>query len=631
MEDFKKFTDHKDPTKKIDYSSVTMEEQFAKLTEEEKLILGCKSLGMSVVPVSIDQFVSDSYYLGHELLTNEGKGVFDFWKDKFRDIFPTPIFTRYPYLSFGGALGIGKSSTARLISLYIYHRLDCLSNLYTSLHMQGGAKVSMIFVHANITTAEKDFIGYIKESVFENSPYFGHLYNLKKNQIRLIAAGPRTNSIIGTNPCVVVLSEVGFIKPQDGVSRVNECLGRIESRYKDLRFNFVSAICDSSAKDINNAAVKTFENGMNPNELLKIKPSQWLVRPNLFSESNGKTFKLYLGDSVREPYIIENEEDIERDDLDKDNIYDIPESARYRFMIDTPKAIMDILGKEFSRDEMFFKNLEHFIKCSSLRNLIPEIITVDFYNKNDSIFNAVSPMVYRIPRGTTLHLAYDIGISKDITGVAAAYYSGETMVGNASLPTFKIPFVFGVSRIKGQSTSLLHLYQFIKDLIANGYYINFSADSFGSIGLFQSLERDHIPYKTISVDRTMEAGILFKNLINTDRVELPRVERLLREASEIRIVGTGKNGDHMKLDHPLISSCFDFDYKDSKGKDMPGSKDLFDSCCQAIFNAYQQYSEYKEGGVGGAISKSMKAMDSITKDPREETAKVFQDMIESIW
>lgn len=631
MEDFKKFTDHKDPTKKIDYSSVTMEEQFAKLTEEEKLILGCKSLGMSVVPVSIEQFYTDTYYLGNELLTNEGRGVFDFWKDKFRDIFPTPIFTRYPYLSFGGALGIGKSSTARLISLYIYHRLDCLSNLYTSLHMQGGAKVSMIFVHANITTAEKDFIGYIKESVFENSPYFGHLYNLKKNQIRLIAAGPRTNSIIGTNPCVVVLSEVGFIKPQDGVSRVNECLGRIESRYKDLRFNFVSAICDSSAKDVNNAAVKTFENGMDPKELLKIKPAQWLVRKNLFSESNGETFKLYLGDSIREPYIIEKDEDINKDDLDKDRIIDVPISAKYRFTSDIYRAIMDIAGVEVSRDEMFFKNLEHLIKCSSMRNLIPEIITVDFYDKNDSIFDKVSQMVYRIPRGTTIHLAYDIGLKSDITGVAATYYTGETMVGNASLPTFKVPFVFGVSRKKGQSTSIDHLYQFIRDLIRSGLYVNFSADSFASVGLLQSLERDHIPCKTLSVDRTMDAGILFKNLVNTDRIELPYVNRLLREASEIMVVGSGKNGDHMKLDHPMISSCYDFDYKDSKGKEMPGSKDLFDAVCASVLATYQQYAEYKEGGVGGGIQKSMKAIDSITKDAREEAAQVIQNMIESIF
>ena len=51
----------------------------------------------------------------------------------------------------------------------------------------------------------------------------------------------------------------------------------------------------------------------------------------------------------------------------------------------------------------------------------------------------------------------------------------------------------------------------------------------------------------------------------------------------------------------------------------------------SFYSAYLDYSLYKEGGVGGGIQKSMKAMDSITKDPREETAKVFQDMIESIW
>lgn len=102
MEDFNKFIDHKDPTKKLDLSSLTLEDQFAKLTDEEKLIIGAYALGMDHVSVSIDQFLEDEFYLG--LITNKGNAVFNFWRDKLREIFPTPIMTRYPYLSFGGKL-----------------------------------------------------------------------------------------------------------------------------------------------------------------------------------------------------------------------------------------------------------------------------------------------------------------------------------------------------------------------------------------------------------------------------------------------------------------------------------------------------------------------------------------------
>lgn len=100
MENFNKFTDHKDPTKKLDLESISVEEQYAKLTEEEKLLVGAKLLGMNHLSVSIDQFLTDEFYLG--LITNKGKAVFDFWRDKLRKIFPNPLTTSYPYLSFGG-------------------------------------------------------------------------------------------------------------------------------------------------------------------------------------------------------------------------------------------------------------------------------------------------------------------------------------------------------------------------------------------------------------------------------------------------------------------------------------------------------------------------------------------------
>lgn len=496
----------------------------------------------------------------------------------------------------------------------------------------GGAKIAMVFTHANTETVEREYIRYIKEDVFENSPYFGNLYNLKKGQIRLVAAGPKSNSIIGLNVIANIMSEIGHINPRDGVARVSEILTRVESRFRNLRFNFTISICDSSAKDEDNRAVKTFEEGCPPDELKIVKTKHWEVRPELYFSETKEMFKLYLGDSIREPYIIENEDDIQRENLDTDRIMEVPVSAKYRFMTDLVRGIRDLCGVSFSYENKFFKSMEHLIKCSSIRNLAPEIVTVDFYDKKDTIFDKVSTMIYRIPRGTSLFLHLDIGLKSDLTACSICYYTGETMRGNASLPTFRFPLILGISRKSGQATSIDHLYQFIKEIIANGYYVTVSADSFASAGLFQSCERDGIDYKCISVDRTMDAGIMFKNVVNTDRAELVYHNRLLREASEILVVGNGKNGDHIKLDHPQFTKSTEFDMAGrSPSESILAGKDIFDSVCGALWSCYQKYSEYKEGGVGGGIQKSMKAMDSITKDPREETAKVFQDMIESIW
>lgn len=531
------------------------------------------------------------------------------------------------------AIGTGKSFVSKIIGLYHYHRLDSCDNVYTSLGLAGGTKLAMSFFHNSENTATRDFKGFFN-LVFDISPYFRHLYN--NPPIRLIASGYKSKAgILGTQNVFTIASEISFAAPKDGIEKIGEILGRYESRFKTKRFTFGGVIADSSANTEEvGGAIDKFREGVPPEEEFEISPSQWMVRPELYAESNGETFKFYRGDAIRGPYCIESDEEILKNNLDPDRIIDVPVSAKYRFITSPERSLRDLAGICYSPStDLFFHNdLSHFIKCSSMRNLMPEIIDVDFYDTTDTIFDKVSPMFYRIPRGTNLFLGLDIGLVDDICGVSAAYLDGEVSVGNALLPKIKFPFIFGLSRKPGQATSLDHIFQFIQQIRQNGMYVSVSADSFSSAGLFQSLERAGIEYKAISVDRTMDAGIMLKNIINTDRAEMPRVERLLREAAELRIVGNGKNGDHMKIDHPAVSTCYTFaDPLMKPNEAMKGSKDLWDSICQSTANLMQKYSEYKEGGVGGGIQKSMQAIDSITKDPREETAKVFQDMIESIW
>lgn len=515
--------------------------------------------------------------------------------------------------------------------MYLYHRLDCCSNCFSSLGIASGSKLGMGFVHSSAETSLRNFVQYYKEYVFKTSPYFLHLYH--NPPIRLIPCGPKSSgALLGVDLFYANLSEINFYNPKDGYERVSEVLGRVESRFKNRRFNFVSVVADSSANGVDFSAVKKFEDSVPPNELMVVSEPQWVIRPELYSESKGETFKLYLGDAIREPYIIENEDDIVRENLDTDRIMNVPISAKYRFISSIERSIRDICGIAFDSNTLFFNNnLSHLLNCSKIRNLAPEKIAVDFYNKNDTIFDKVSNMIYRIPRGAHIYVHADIGLKQDNTGICACILDKEIPVGNSLLPTFKFPFMFVLSRLKGQSTSLDHIFQFIQDLIKiGGYTVTFSADSFSSAGIFQLCEREGIPYKAISVDRTMDACLMLKNAINTERVELVYHKTLIREISELRVVYAGKNGDHMKVDHPDISKCHEFDYEGLTG-DQPGTKDLWDSMAGCYYSAYLDYSQYKEGGPGAGVMKSMQALEHVTRDPREESAKVFQNMLENIF
>lgn len=617
------FIDHFDPTAPLDLSGVSISQQYSKLSEKDKLLVGCKLLGMNHVPVPIKTFLFDDYFLGSEEITNHGKSIFPFWIDKLETIFPNPIQTKYPYLSFTGCVGSGKSYQSKMIGLYYLHRLDCCINAHRSLGIAPGAKLAIAFFHSSADTADRDFVRVYKE-IFQTSPYFKNLYN--KPNIRLIASGPKsTGSVIGSQLIFTVLSEIGFWKPQDAVSKINEVIVRYNSRFANKRFTFGGVIADSSAKDANHGASQKFEESIPAQELYRISPSHWEVRPELYLESKGQTFDFYRGDSITLPHCLENDEDTSK--LDKDRIIKVPLQSKFMFINDPVRSLQDLAGYGYTGTEAFFNgNLSHLVKCSSLVNNSPEVISdIDFYDLGDTIYDRVLSSLTGIPKHVSLFIHCDIGLKHDVCGISLCYFTGEKVFEETSYPCFRIPLCFGLSRKKGQSTSLDHIFQFIQRL-SQDWSIQVSADSFASSGLFQSLDRVGIPYKTVSVDRTTEPYFFFKNTVNSERIELPYNNRLLRECSELKLV---TYGEHLKVDHPEVSGCYEFDYKNVTGA-QPGTKDLADAVVGSLWSCYQGYSQYLEDG-GTGVRKQLHAMTSLTSDAREEAYKTIQDMIESIY
>lgn len=64
--------------------------------------------GYTETPPTIQEFISNDYYLGQSL--NGGDSVFPFWKDQLVKIYPTPFYetNKYKVILLSGATGIGK-------------------------------------------------------------------------------------------------------------------------------------------------------------------------------------------------------------------------------------------------------------------------------------------------------------------------------------------------------------------------------------------------------------------------------------------------------------------------------------------------------------------------------------------
>ena len=122
---------------------------------------------------------------------------------------------------------------------------------------------------------------------------------------------------------------------------------------------------------------------------------------------------------------------------------------------------------------------------------------------------------------------------------------------------------------------------------------------------------------------------MFKNVVNTERCTMPYNERFLRECSELRIVTNGKNGTHVKIDHPEISSCFEFDYKNAVGE-QKGTKDLADAAVGALWACYKKYSEFLEDG-GNGTNKQLQLVTQMTRSAAEDSNQQFQSMLEGLF
>ena len=212
-----------------------------------------------------------------------------------------------------------------------------------------------------------------------------------------------------------MLSEVGFVKPSDAISKINEVLIRYNSRFSSVRHYFGGVVCDSSARDSISSSSEKFEESVPQHELFKVHPSIWKVKPFDYAESKGEYFEFYRGDNVILPHIM-TEEELADDTIDKDRIIKVPIQLKFSFENDATRSLQDLAGYPYTnRDLLFSGDLSHVFKCASIRNLMPDVISTDFYNMKDTIYSKAEPMIDFIPRKSHLFIHFDINYPSVIT------------------------------------------------------------------------------------------------------------------------------------------------------------------------------------------------------------------------
>lgn len=119
------------------------------------------------VPVSIDEFICNPYYLGET--NRNGDAVYPFWKETLRDIFNHG--NQYNEIILSGATRIGKTSTATIIAAYMLYRLMLYKNPHEYFQKKQVSKFTIAF--ANLTKELAEGVAYREfNDTLKNSGWF---------------------------------------------------------------------------------------------------------------------------------------------------------------------------------------------------------------------------------------------------------------------------------------------------------------------------------------------------------------------------------------------------------------------------------------------------------------------------
>ena len=530
------------------------------------------------IPVSIDEFIENPYYLGNS--TRNGASIYPYWRQTYRKIFDPQY--NYEEIVFTGAIGVGKTKTADVCLAYLLYKLMCLRDPQSYFKMNAGEEISIFFLNINLTLAEGVGFNTLHKFLI-NSPWFmknGVITGRVKERYNpphhiTIKYGSQPEHALGQQVYACLLDEADFGKGNingdalNAKSRVmsvyNSVKERMNSRFIKCGVQYGRLYLVSSKRsdqDFIEAYIKKMKDEKQDKHMLIIDEPQWVIKPpGTFSK---ETFPVAVGNkSLSSRILPENTTNEEREAIIKQGyrIIDVPVNLKQSFILDVNTALMNLAGISVIGATAFF-NYDMFSKCyiKDYKNpFVTDILTIgmkddlqieDFFEL-DKIPMAVRAMPQFI------HI--DASLTGDKTGISDVAASGlkEIQVYNGadeSIVTemmYKHIFTVAIQAPHGTEISFEKTRRFIYYLRSNGFNIvGVSLDGFQSADTKQTLITQGYDASIISLDKSPQGYLALRSAMNDGRIGLIQIDLLETELIQLqRDVQTGK------LDHPA-DGCF---------------------------------------------------------------------------
>ncbi|RLI97313.1 MAG: hypothetical protein DRP00_04235, partial [Candidatus Aenigmatarchaeota archaeon] len=519
------------------------------------------------VPVSIDTFISDEYYLGKPL--DGGRAVWPYWKKAHREIQeknPTEV-------ALTGSIRRGKSFNVAISLAYDTYKLLCMTSPQISLGLAPTTQIGIAFFNITQSLADDGIYRDYNDLILK-SPWFmercqevGTVYKrvlLPKNIVPLIASPfKRGYGVLGKAVIFGAMDEISDVAGDD-----ENKARQIRSKAQKLYVLFANRVFTqfvsygrlyliSSKKDEQAFLESYIEKRKASKEVLVFDGAIYdTVPPEKYS---GITFPVAVGGDSRHPPEVIGRDKVEEYEEQGYTIVYPPIEYRDRYELDIIDALRDIsgisitagrAGKLIHSESQFdacLKDLESPIDAESC--ILAEEGGLELDDHID-ISKIMDPM---LPH----YIHVDIGLTSDALGFGLAH-AGEgkklprvEFDGTKSIviaPTAILDFVLQVRNAVGQEVSLPRVTEAIQRLYTKVNIVKVSADGYQSKQLLQSVRRMGIATEELSLDRDDSVYLAYKRGISEARIVIPKKNSgILREES----LALEHDKVKKKVDHPL--------------------------------------------------------------------------------
>ncbi len=592
--------------------SVLEQQQFIKILEElsdkgysetlEQIYL----VDFKEVPVSIDRFLTDPYYLGET--NGQGSQIYPGWWEVYNSVFDAQNDVYEVILS--GATRIGKTSTAVSMMSYMLYLLMCYRNPQKYFGLKEVSRATVAF--ANLTKDLAQGVAFREfNDTLKKSPWFNEhgsftnsatkpIYIPEGNQVELVTASDAAH-VLGMQLWACCIDECNFARA--GVKDISISKNHMNNLYNtanaritgtfQLQGRIYGKMFTCSSKNTDNdylsEHIEQQLDAGNTHMYLFDRP-QWEVLPEFrFSKER---FHITVGDRYKRGFVVPKENDDEEHLKSYEEqgykILTVPANYEPNFRADYDIALRDIAGISvvgamgFITQEMITPNVTSERHNPFFEDYY-EIGLHDNLQLEDYFHTEVVPAQYK---GLPMYIHIDFAETSDHIGICGIIQDGTKNVYDIQterkimMPFFRQIFQVAIGAPRGDRMSFQKVINFIVWLRKQGFMIRkITTDQYQSSYPLENLSQQGFETDKISVDRTMDPYITLRSILQDQRIEL-----IKHDLQEVEMINLQRVND--RVDHKPQSNSSSTLPNLSNGYNSKGiGKDNADALCGACYAA----------------------------------------------